>query len=287
MRNMTFKKYTVILLSILFWGALQQAVAQEVAVEPQASITGNTDKKRGGRGWGVGVSYSTTSLLQESLTVMYRDRRHLSYRFITSQFDYKDSSSEKEGDSSYNLDVNFALGNDAFITNIHPFGGRFYFALGLTDFELRLGFFGSVKSEATEKQTLDPITTDLGTVQPDPIEVDFTATGNVGGSLAYEGIATYTGLGWGTKHPDKRGFGMRFEIGIIQMPKPKADLFANNFRVTAQADIAGSKPISNEALNKEAADAVGDTEQYERDLEAEAAQLNQFPVIELGFSYHF
>ncbi len=318
MLNMILKRYVAILLSILVFGAFQQAIAQEtddtleveaeeqeaaVVTEAQAPITEKKVKGRGGSGWGVGSSYTTTSVIAYTIrtsiadesntsqasshnavpSVMYRNKKFISYRFAVAQFDYSDTITEKKGDSSYKLGVNFALGNDTFITNLHPFGGRFYFALGITDFELKLGFGGSVSGEASETQEdiIDPKT-------GGPLKVTSEVTGRVGGSLAYEGLATYTGLGWGTKHPDKRGFGMRFELAVIQVPKPKVNLYANGFKAAAAVDVDGEeREISTEAIDAEINQLVSDTAKYERDLEKDAAQLDIFPVIEIGFSYHF
>ncbi len=304
MLNTILKKHIIILLSILFFGAFQQAVAQdntteepnveevlqddsatETVIEQKPLVPEKRVRGRGGRGWGLGVSYITTGLNEPAPTVMYRSKRHISYRFITSQFDYSDTASETEGDSSYDIDLNFALGSDTLITNIHPFGGRFYFALGIADFELVVGFGGTATGKATETQDVMAKGVDTGV----DVNVDFEVSANMGGSLGYEGFATYTGLGWGTKHPDKRGFGMRFELGVIQMPKPKADLYVNNFRISAQADVPGAQPVTTDgsAFQDEVNELNRDTEEYEREAEKEAAQLNQFPVIELGISYHF
>ncbi len=289
------KKYTIILLPILLLPILLLVSFHEAVAQDHA-------RGRGGRGWGIGSSYNSTSLvaylIRETVasesdnsktsshlaapSIMYRKKKHISYRLIVSQFDYSDSTSETEGDSSYDVELNFALGSDALIANLHPFGGRFYFALGVTDFELKASLDGRGigKGSDMQKETVDV----NGTPTEIDIDVAFEVSGDVGGSLAYEGLAGYTGFGWGTKYPDKKGFGMRFEIGIIHMPDPEVNLYVRDVALDARFN---ESKISTASVEKEIEELLADSEKYETELEEDASQLDMFPVIEIGISYHF
>ncbi|MCH9852648.1 MAG: hypothetical protein K0U45_04005 [Alphaproteobacteria bacterium] len=271
MLKIIVKKYAIILLPILLLPILllvsfHQAMAQDHA------------RGRGGNGWGIGYSFITAG--GEAGTVMYRPNRYASFRLVSAGIDYDEDVSETKNENSYDYTQAAALGSDAFILNLHPFRGRFYFAFGVSNFELSLALDGSAERTGVNPSA-DDIPPELqGIVTPD---VEFTFSAEMGASIAFTGPSGYAGIGLGTKHADKKGLGLRFEIGVIQVSDPEIDLYVRNINV-----VGDDEGLSEAVRTETTAELEAKSEEYEEELKEKFKDdYALFPVIEFGISYHF
>lgn len=148
-------------------------------------------------------------------------------------------------------DIELGLKNFAVLTDWHPFKGSFRLTGGVVFNGNRLDLQGKIDSSKTYS---------IGSAS-------YSLTG-ASGSLKFNRMAPYLGLGWDTTFGDDQHWGFTFDLGVLYSGSPHL-----NF----QAQGPGASLASFAA----------DLEKERRDLESEIADFRFWPVISTGIVYQF
>jgi hypothetical protein len=185
------------------------------------------------------------------LTNAYSD--NLNFRFGLNGFSH--SVIETTGGATYDVDANLRT-FDALV-DYHPGGSGFRLTGGL--------IYNGNELDATATPTGSGIYTFNGQT--------YTAAsaGNVTGTMDFNKIAPYFGIGFGNAVAKNKGWGFVADLGVMFQGSPKVTLTSNN--CTADQAIC---------------------DQLAADLEAEATELRDdakdyrfYPVVRIGVSYKF
>jgi hypothetical protein len=105
---------------------------------------------------------------------------------------------------------------------------------------------------------------EIGSIMYTPAEV-----GTLRGSVDWDDIAPYFGIGWGDALDRSRRIGFTFDIGVAYTGSPNVDLIAAN------GTLSGS-PAFRAALARE-----------RRDIEKELGAFKYYPVLSAGLFFRF
>lgn len=170
----------------------------------------------------------------------------LGYTWFSYNYDYSDSDAEYK--------AKLKLSNLQAIANWHPFAGTFHLSAG--------GFLTDNKLDIVAKPKAGS-TYDIGNTSYTAAQV-----GTLSGSAEIsKGVAPFVGLGW-SKAPTKSGFGFFFELGVLFIDDPSAELSATG-------------PIANDATFK------ANLQKEVKDINDDLSGLKYYPIAQLGLMYRF
>ncbi|MFP6901161.1 MAG: hypothetical protein VCA36_09465, partial [Opitutales bacterium] len=152
-------------------------------------------------------------------------------------------------DIDYNLDLR--LQSLALLADWHPFKGMFRISTGAIINGNRLNMLAELDRSSPEEIN----------------GVDYSLD-SVRGSLKFNTLAPYLGLGWDTTFGDDDSWGLTFDLGVIYCGSPKLQLSA----------IGPDTSLANFS---------SDLEQERLDLENDLADFRFWPVVSAGFLYQF
>ncbi|NOX25021.1 MAG: hypothetical protein GXP59_02700 [Deltaproteobacteria bacterium] len=137
------------------------------------------------------------------------------------------------------------------IADIYPFAGKFRISGGL--------YYNGNKIDITGTPTSTQTFTFNGT--------SYTAAqvGSVHGTIDFNNLAPYLGIGWGDAISSGSPFGFSFEVGALYQGKPKTSIVTSKTAPGLSADIAAEKKKLDDSLNN----------------------FKFYPVVSLGFNWRF
>ena len=162
-------------------------------------------------------------------------------------YDFKTTDSSSDID----YDFNFDLQSVALLGHYHPFSGIFRLTAG--------ALYNNNELKLTGKPTAGSTYSING--------VSYTAAqvGTLTGTLTFNSLAPYIGLGWGNRPGGK--LGLSADIGLLHQGSPKLALSATG---------ALSDPLL-----------AADLEQERRSAEDDLSDFKWYPVVSLGLYYRF
>ena len=162
-------------------------------------------------------------------------------------YDFKTTDSSSDID----YDFNFDLQSVALLGHYHPFSGIFRLTAG--------ALYNKNELKLTGKPTAGSTYSING--------VSYTAAqvGTLTGTLTFNSLAPYIGLGWGNRPGGK--LGLSADIGLLHQGSPKLALSATG---------ALSDPLL-----------AADLEQERRSAEDDLSDFKWYPVVSLGLYYRF
>lgn len=188
------------------------------------------------------------------LDLNYQLNRFVSARAGLNYLPYSDTIAE--GGNDFDVDIN--LNTLGVLLDVRPFAGGFRISTGVF-----------VNSSELSMDTAQQVSYDVG---------NDTYTGNLqlNGSLTFQPVAPYLGIGYDLFYRSK--FSIGAELGILYQGSPNVSLTG-----TGTADLGGgntinvgSDPLFQENLRVE-----------EQNLEDDIDQFSIYPVISLNLSYRF
>jgi len=182
---------------------------------------------------------------------------YLKFRGNTNYLPYSRSGEIEGVDYKVNLDY-FTIGA---LADVHPFAGNFRLSGGLYYVDL------SVKGKAelgNESITLGGQTYQRGDL----------GSGEFKGSVKWQTLAPYAGLGYGSGSGNEPGLGFSFDLGALYIGKAKVNLEAPA-SAYAEASKRGYTNLQ-ENIDKE-----------KEDVKHYTDKLQFWPVISLGVIYRF
>lgn len=108
------------------------------------------------------------------------------------------------------------------------------------------------------------------------VPVPASLLGTLDGTIEFDPVVPYAGLGWGNAVAEGNGWGFSFDLGVI---------FQGEAEVTLTPVIPANSPINTTPGAREALQILLDRE--ERDIEGDAADYDLYPVVSFGVSYRF
>jgi len=218
---------------------------------PSKDITLFQSREDQGTGFGL---FAGTTGLGLALSLPLRNE-YLNLRGVLATLDY-DTDRDLDG---IVYDVNLDLRSGGLLLDLHPFGGGFRISGGV--FALKHDFKGT----ATPEQEVE-----LGDEIFTPEEAG-TLTAIVGYDRSF---APYLGLGWGNAVAPASRLSFAADIGVMFTDNPTIDL-------TADSPLADSNPALKAEL-------LTELEKEEDAInEEDLGDIDLWPVITLGVSYHF
>jgi len=230
----------------------EAAPAPEETPEPAAAPAEKEMQTEEGRS-GVGITGKVGTLgLGAELNVAFSDS--FGARLGLNAFTYKYNANS----SSVNYDFKLQLQTVSALADWYPFEGSFRTSAGL--------FYNN------NKTTLNAVP---GTSGYTINGVTYTATdvGSLQGTMAFNKVAPYLGIGWGNPVAKDKGWGMTTDIGVLFQGSPKTSLVA-----TCGTAIAGT-PTCTQLQS----DAAAENTKLETDLK----KFKLWPVISIGISYQW
>jgi hypothetical protein len=174
---------------------------------------------------------------------------------INSRFGRREAS-DIEYDGEANLRTVTAL------LDYHPGGRGFRLTGGLV-----------YNATEIEGESLPPASGvyDIGGV-PVPVEI----LGTLDGVIEFDPVVPYAGLGWGNAVGPGNKVSFALDLGVM---------FQGKGEVTLTPDIPEGSPLNSIPGAREALQILLDRE--ERDIEADIADYDLYPVVSIGISYRF
>lgn len=156
-----------------------------------------------------------------------------------------------DSSSDIDYDFNFDLQSVALLGNYHPFGGVFRLTAGALYNKNELKLTGKPSAGSTYSIN----------------GVSYTAAqvGTLTGTLTFNSIAPYFGLGWGNRPGGK--LGLSADVGVLHQGSPKLALSATG-------------ALSNPTL-------AADLERERQSAESDLSDFKWYPVVSLGLYYRF
>lgn len=112
---------------------------------------------------------------------------------------------------------------------------------------------------------------DIGGV---PVPVDLLGT--LEGTIEFDPLSPYVGIGWGGAPAAGRGWSASFDLGVLFVGEPDVELDPVLAPGSPIPTIPGGPALLEIALDRE-----------ESDIEADLADYDIYPVLSLGVSYRF
>ncbi|MDR2935435.1 MAG: hypothetical protein LBV70_06125, partial [Candidatus Adiutrix sp.] len=167
------------------------------------------------------------------------------------------SRSDTISDVDYKVDLDFfTLGG---LADVHPFGGGFRLSAGLYYANLDLSAKGKMADEKTYTIGDNTYTgAELGTWK---------------GSIKYEKIAPFLGLGYGTGAGNDPGLSFSFDLGAMYMGSPKVSLHPSEEAYAAASDRGY--------------DLAADVAKEEQEVKDKIKDYKWYPVLSFGAVYRF
>ncbi len=154
-------------------------------------------------------------------------------------------------DTQVTYDGRMKLFSAGAIADIYPFAGKFRISGGL--------YYNGNKVDITGTPSSAKTFTFNGT--------SYTAAqvGSVHGTIDFNHLAPYLGIGWGDAISSGSPFGFSFEVGALYQGKPKTSIITSKTVPGLSADIAAEKAKLDDSLNN----------------------FKFYPVVALGLNWRF
>ena len=156
---------------------------------------------------------------------------------------------DKASDIDYNFDLR--LQSLALLADWHPFKGMFRISTGAIFNGARLKMIADLDPTSPEE------------INGVPYKLD-----SVNGTLKFNSVAPYLGLGWDTTFGDDDSWGLTFDVGVLYHGSPELQISASG----PDASLANFS---------------SDLEQERLDLQNDLADFRFWPVVSAGFLYQF
>ncbi len=161
------------------------------------------------------------------------------------------SSSETVNEVDYDLDLDF--GSVALFLDWHPFNGIFRLTGG--------AMFNGNEMELSGRPS--------SAVSVGDHRYTASQVGAITGTMEFDGLAPYLGIGWSSVHPQEKGWGIALDLGVLFQGSPTlASLRADG--------TARDNPLFQEDLQKEKAKIEDDIDGY-----------RYYPVVSVMATYKF
>ena len=196
-----------------------------------------------GMGVGVAARYSTLGM---GLEVGKSFTPHFGARLGLNQYSTTDNQNIDNIDYSTKVD----LSSTGLMLDWYPLGGTFH---------LSAGYLNSNNKISASATPAGSVTIGTNTVSVNAGDLVLNSEIKLGSGLFY-------GLGWG--NVPASGFGMTFELGVVNMGTPDVSL--------TFIDNTGTLGLVQADIDQEIANMKGDLDEFDT-----------YPVIALGFSYGF
>jgi len=198
--------------------------------------------------FGVGANIGTQGMGAEIATPIYKDSLNVRAGLYGANYSVSNRTS---GDVNYSYSLK--LFNAGAFADYFPFAGSFRLSAGLV--------YNGNKFDVSGNATQGSYTLNGHT---------YTAAqvGNLNGSVQYNAIAPYLGIGGGNTASSKSGFKFVWDVGVLFTGSPSVDLSASCSGAGAascQSDVAAEKQKLNNDVHK----------------------INFWPVLKLGVAYAF
>lgn len=158
-------------------------------------------------------------------------------------------------ESGIEYDSDLDLRSAALYLDWHPFGGSFH---------LSAGAFAN-GNEVNAQAVPGP----GGTYEIDGIEFTTAEVGNLAGTVDFDSVAPYLGLGWRGRGGEDGGLGFSVGVGVLFQGSPDVALSSTG------GSLSGD-PLLQDAIAAE-----------EQELEDDVDQYEFYPVLSLGVTYTF
>jgi len=178
--------------------------------------------------------------------------KNVSLRINANGFPYNSSGTQE--DIRYDADIE--LSSVGFIADYYPYEA--------TPFKISAGVYYNGNTANAKG-----IPSGVGTYTIDGIDYLASEIGSVNGSVEFQEIAPYLGIGWGEQSTEK-GFGFSVDVGAM-IGNPKANLVATRGTV-------------NDAIWRNIEESV---QNEENTLNDELIDYGIYPVVMVGFTYTF
>ena len=157
--------------------------------------------------------------------------------------------------NSINYDFKLQLHTISVLADWHPFSGRFRTSVGLINNKNKINLAGKPTNGNFDIN---------GTLYPT------SQVSSVDGSMSFNSISPYLGIGWGNPVADNKGWGLVSDFGILFQGEPKVDLMVN---CTATVPICTQVQTNAEAENTR--------------IQNDLSGFKYWPVISIGLSYQW
>ena len=178
---------------------------------------------------------------------------NFSARFGYNAFTYKYNATS----STVNYDFKLQLRTVSLLADWYPFEGSFRTSGGLVYNDNRVGLNGLPTSGSYTINGVTYPSADIGSLK---------------GTLSFNNVAPYLGIGWGNPVAKDKGWGMVSDIGVLFQGSPKTSLV-----VTCGAGIPALTCTQLQS------DAAAENAKLETDLK----KFKLWPVISIGISYQW
>lgn len=155
-----------------------------------------------------------------------------------------------EGDVEYDIDLK--LFSASLLLDWHPFGGGFRISGGLL-----------INQNELDTQARPMTSYTIGNTTYTPAQV-----GTLRGSIDFNDMAPYAGIGWGNAVGKDKKWGVTFDIGVVFQGSPKVSLTADG--------LLASDPTFQANLKRE-----------EDELQDALDEFEYYPAIAIGITYKF
>ena len=196
-----------------------------------------------GMGVGVGARYSTLGM---GLEVGKSFTRHFGARLGLNKY----STTDNQNIDNIDYDTKVDLNSTGLMLDWYPVGGSFH---------LTAGYLNSNNKISASATPIGNVTIGSNTVTVNAGDLVLNSEIKLGSGLFY-------GLGWG--NVPASGFGMTFELGVVNMGTPDVSL--------TYVDNTGALGLVQADVDQEIANMKGDLDEFDT-----------YPVIAVGFSYGF
>jgi len=163
---------------------------------------------------------------------------------------YSHTYTTSQDDIKYDVDLD--LSSVSAILDWHPFNGGFRVSAGI------LSNDNSIDVDAQSSATYS-----IGNTTYSGSDV-----GTLTGSVGFENVAPYVGVGWGNAFGEGKRVGVVFDVGVI-------------FQGTPNVNLTADGTLSDNAAFLE------DLALEEEELKDELNEFKYYPVISLGMTYRF
>ncbi len=163
---------------------------------------------------------------------------------------YSHTYTTSQDDIDYDVDLD--LSSVSAILDWHPFKGGFRVSAGILSNDNSI----DVDAQSSAMYTIGDTTYNGADV------------GSLNGSVGFESVAPYVGVGWGNAFGEGKRMGVVFDVGVI-------------FQGTPNIDLTADGTLSDNAAFLE------DLALEEEELKDELDEFKYYPVISLGMTYRF
>ncbi len=167
-------------------------------------------------------------------------------------------------DVEYDMEAEFR--NGSLLLDFFPLGGNFKMTGGL--------FFNDNSIGLSGRPQIDSWLGDYASQAENRWGREFLDTVQLHGTVDFNAVAPYLGIGWDSNVTRNDGFGVAFELGVLYQGSPQV----------GELTVSSAKPMDGFANNPAVAKAL---EQERQEIEDDLEGYEYYPVVTLTLSYVF